>query len=901
MSDFPLDDGDPGPQPVDDDEAAPPYVAAPPQRSSGRVPPSNLEAEQSLLGAMLLSRDAIATAAEIVHAEDFYKPAHMHVYDAVTALYAAGEPVDPVTVAEELRRAGLLDAVGGASALISLQANTPATTSAARYARIVEELALLRRLIGAAGDISELGYSRPADVTKTVDQAESLIFSVAQRRITDTMTPLRELLDENLNRLEILYERGDEITGLPTGYGKLDELLSGLQPNALYVVGARPAMGKTAFALGMAAYAAMERSRPVLLFSLEMSRIELTQRILCAEARVDSTRMRNGKLAEADWTKISHAVGRLAEAPVWIDDNPNTTIMDIRSKARRLKGRIGDLGLVVVDYLQLMSGRSRAENRQVEIAEISRGLKILARELETPVVALSQLSRNLEQRADKRPTLSDLRESGCLTADTRIVRRDTGVEVTMGDLLAQGATDIPIWTMDEHLRLVPGHMTHVFPSGTKQVYQLRLRSGRAVKASGNHPFLRLGGWAPLDELAPGDRIAIPRSEPEPAITVPMPEAEIILLGHMIGDGCHLERHSMQYTSIDLGNVDAVAEAAQHFGVAARVVRDEPEGTTGWFQVMLPAPQRLARGKRNPIAAWLDDLGLFGRRSYQKFIPDAVFRLPRQQVALFLRHLWATDGTIAIAKGGTVGIMYSTSSPELARGLTRLLERVGVQAVVHVVQQGKHRPAHQVVVSGRDNQCRFLDVVGGHGEKAAHAASARTVLQARGDNPNRDTIPAEAWDYVRKAMPEHGVTTRALAAHLAMAYCGSALYASGVSRARLAKVAEAVPDAFLADLATSDVLWDEIVAIDELGEEQVFDATVPGTHCFIADGVIVHNSIEQDADVVMFIYRDEIYNQESPDRGKAEIIVSKHRNGPTGTIELAFLDHYTKFASMATGP
>ncbi len=860
MTDLTDDDGDPGPMPFDDEEL--PSSAPPPPRvssgggggssgGSGRVPPSNLEAEQSLLGAMLLSRDAIATAAEIVHAEDFYKPAHTHVYDAISTLYSAGEPVDPVTVAEELRRAGLLDAVGGASTLISLQANTPATTSAARYARIVEELALLRRLIGAAGDISELGYSRPADVTKTVDQAESLIFSVAQRRITDTMTPLRELLDENLNRLEILYERGDEITGLPTGYGDLDELLSGLQPNALYVVGARPAMGKTAFALGMAAHAAMEGDRPVLLFSLEMSRIELTQRILCAEARVDSTRMRNGKLAEADWTKISHAVGRLAEAPVWIDDNPNTTIMDIRSKARRLKGRIGDLGLVVVDYLQLMSGRSRAENRQVEIAEISRGLKILARELETPVVALSQLSRNLEQRADKRPTLSDLRESGCLTADTRIVRRDTGLEVTLGELLAQGATDIPIWTLDEHLRLVPGHMTHVFPSGTKRVYQLRMRSGRSVKASGNHPFLRLGGWTPLDELAVGDRIAIPRLELQPTATTRMPDAEVVLLGHMIGDGCHLERPH---------------RSASHAGDETRSRR----GSTGW-------------------------------RSYEKHVPERVFSLPDEQVSLFLRHLWATDGTISIARSGTVGIMYSTSSAELARGVVRLLDRLDVQAVVHAVAQGVHRPAHQVVVSGRDNQRRFLDAVGGHGEKAAHAASARMVLAGRVDNPNRDTIPSEAWDFVRKAMPEHGVTTRALAAHLEMAYCGSTLYRSGLSRARMAKVASLVPEPFLADLAASDVLWDEIVAIEELGDEPVFDATVPGTHCFIADGLIVHNSIEQDADVVMFIYRDEIYNPESSDRGKAEIIISKHRNGPTGTVELAFLDHYTKFASMAKGP
>jgi replicative DNA helicase len=391
-------------------------------RSDGRVPPHNLDAEESLLGAMLLSRDAIVAATEVgLGAEDFYKPAHGHVFDAVTSLYGAGEPSDPVTVAEELRRANLLDAIGGPAVLLSLQASTPATSNAARYARIINEHALLRRLIGVAGEIAEIGYSVPDDVISAIDRAESMVFDIAQRRVTDSMSPIKELLDASLTRLEMLYEKGDSITGLPTGYHGLDELMSGLQPSTLNIVGARPATGKTAFALGMAAHAALEVRRPVLLFSLEMSHLELTQRILSAEARVDSTRMRNGKLAESDWTKLSHAIGRLAEAPLYIDDNPQATVMEIRAKARRLKSRLGDLGLIVIDYLQLMTGRTRAENRQVEVSEISRGLKILARELEVPVVALSQLSRQLELRADKRPMLADLRESGSLEQDADVV------------------------------------------------------------------------------------------------------------------------------------------------------------------------------------------------------------------------------------------------------------------------------------------------------------------------------------------------------------------------------------------------------------------------------------------------------------------------------------------------
>ena len=391
------------------------------QRSTGaRTPPHDLPAEESLLGAMLISRDAVAVALEQCVAEDFYKPAHGNVFNAITSLYARGEPVDPVTVADELRRSGLLEMVGGPAGLISLQAATPATSNATRYARIVSDHALLRRLIGVAGEIADLGYDVPEDVDAAIDRAESMVFDVGQRRVAETLAPLRDLLSASLDRLEALYDRGESITGVPTGFTDLDEQLSGLQPSNLVIVGARPSAGKTSLALGMVAHAAVEAHHPVLFFSLEMSHLEITQRLLCAEARVDASRMRNGRLHDSDWSKISHAIGRLGEAPIFVDDNPNLTIMDIRAKARRLKSREG-LSLVVIDYLQLMTGRTSAENRQVEVSEISRGLKILARELEVPVVALSQLSRNLEQRADKRPMLADLRESGSLEQDADVV------------------------------------------------------------------------------------------------------------------------------------------------------------------------------------------------------------------------------------------------------------------------------------------------------------------------------------------------------------------------------------------------------------------------------------------------------------------------------------------------
>jgi replicative DNA helicase len=396
--------------------------AAPPVPPVGtRIPPHNLEAEESLLGAMLLSNDAASAAIEICAAGDFYKPAHGHIFGAIRALMERGEPIDAVTVTDELQRSGLLEAVGDPSVFISLQANTPSIANARHYATIVEEHALLRRLIGTAGEIADLGYSVPEDVEAAVDEAEQMMFDVAERRTTDTMEPLHELLVKGLDRIEELGQRGSELTGVPTGYHELDKILLGLQPSSLVIVGARPGMGKTSFALGILAHVGMVAQRPALLFSLEMGHLELTQRLLASEAEVNGQSLQTGRIRTQDWAKLGAAVTKLSNAPIFIDDKPDVTVMDIRARARRLKKSQGDLGLVVVDYLQLMTGRTRAENRQTEVAEISRGLKILARELEVPVVALSQLSRNLESRTDKTPQLSDLRESGSLEQDADVV------------------------------------------------------------------------------------------------------------------------------------------------------------------------------------------------------------------------------------------------------------------------------------------------------------------------------------------------------------------------------------------------------------------------------------------------------------------------------------------------
>jgi len=392
-----------------------------PARSAMRVPPHNLDAEVSLLGAMLLSKDAVGAAAERgVTPSDFYKPSHQHIHDAIQSLNVAGEPVDVVTVSDKLQRANLLEGVGGIDYLVDLQNRTPAVSSADRYARIVHETALLRGLISAASEIAEIAYSQPDNIEGALDQAESRIFDVAQNQVTDSMVRINDLMPQTMTHLENIMERGNPITGVPTGFIDLDEMLSGFQPGTLNIIGARPAMGKSALAMGMAVNVATITDKPVLFFSLEMGRAELSQRILSSEGRVDSTKLRSGRLNDEDWRRIGRAIGRLS-VPLYIDDNSAVTVMEIRAKARRIAAKHGDLGMIVIDYLQLMGGNTSSENRQLEVSEISRNLKILARDFKIPVVALSQLSRGLEQRQDKRPTLSDLRESGALEQDADVV------------------------------------------------------------------------------------------------------------------------------------------------------------------------------------------------------------------------------------------------------------------------------------------------------------------------------------------------------------------------------------------------------------------------------------------------------------------------------------------------
>ena len=387
----------------------------------GKVPPHDLEAEQAILGSMLTDKDAVISAIEVLREEDFYREDNKAIYGAIFNLYNRAEPVDIITVKSELESMGKFEQVGGLEYLAELPEKVPTTANAMKYIKIVEEKSTLRRLIKTANEIIDLGYDQTEDVEDIMEGAEKKIFNIMQEKNQKGYSPLKDVLVESFTQLEELYNKKQHITGVPTGFAELDYKTAGLHGSELILIAARPAMGKTAFALNIATNAAVRANVPVAVFSLEMSKEQLVNRILCSEAMVDSNKVRTGKLEEDDWAKLAGAIGPLSEAEIYIDDTPGINVTEIRAKCRKLKLE-KNIGMVVIDYLQLVQGSNKRNgSREQEISEISRSLKILAKELNVPVIALSQLSRAAEQRPDHRPMLSDLRESGAIEQDADIV------------------------------------------------------------------------------------------------------------------------------------------------------------------------------------------------------------------------------------------------------------------------------------------------------------------------------------------------------------------------------------------------------------------------------------------------------------------------------------------------
>ena len=598
-------------------------------------------------------------------------------------------------------------------------------------------------------------------------------------------------------------------------------------PSRLYVTDDYVVTHNTAFALNIAQHVGVTLRGTVLVLSLEMSAQQLVQRMLCSEAKVDAQAVRTGFLSSSDWHRLTAAAGRLSEAKIFIDDSPGVTVLEARAKARRMKAEHG-LDMLVVDYLQLMRGRASLDNRQQEISEISRSLKALAKELNIPVVALSQLSRAVEARAqrDFRPQLSDLRE--CVPGDTPVLLSD-GRRVPIRDLVD---TAPEVLAVSPGGRIVPAKTDRVWRVGRRPVFKVTLRSGRTIRATAEHRLLSGRGWVTVAQLGVDDRLAIARKVPEPTITEQWPDRRVALLGQLIGDGSYLVHQPLRYTTSSEANSAVVAAAArEEFGCP--VTRYAGRGR--WHQLLISGNGD--RWHPRGVTRWLRELGIFGQRSHQKRIPDEAFRLSDRQIALLLQHLWATDGTIAARRGsrGSRGVFYATNSPGLASDVAALLLRLGVVARISKTRKAAYRPVYFVAVSGARDQRRFLQTVGAFGPRVVQARRLHAMLGDRA-------------------------------------------------------------------MASSDLFWDRVVAVAADGEEDVFDLTVPGPASWLADGIVSHNSgaLEQDADVILFLYRAKVYKEDVPpdEENIAEVIIGKQRNGPIGTVKVVFLPQYARFENAA---
>ncbi|HZS77483.1 MAG TPA: replicative DNA helicase [Ktedonobacteraceae bacterium] len=641
--------------------------------------PQNIEAECGVLGSIIIDPEAIVQVSDFLHPDDFYRDAHRTIYEVILHLFEQRQPADFITICDELERRNKLEEVGGPAYITSLINQVPTSGNIEYYGRIVERKAILRRLIHAAGQIAAVAYESD-DSDAALEKAEQLIFSISQRHARADFSHISDILDEYRDKLEQLHERRGSIIGVPTGFTDLDRLTGGLQKSDLLILAARPGVGKTSLALSLAHNAAVKFQRSIAIFSLEMSKEQLVQRLLSMDASIDQQRLRTGWIEDDEWDRIVYAMDTLAEANIWIDDTAGISTTEMRSKARRLQAEQG-VDMIIVDYLQLMQatiGGRRNENRVQEISEISRSLKGLARELNVPILALAQLSRAVESRQSKVPQLSDLRESGCLTGDTLVYLPTSGNYKPIEQLVGQSGFKV-LALNTETWKLEPREVTHAFATGHKPVFKMTTRLGRTIRATANHKFLTIRGWERLDNLSPNTRIALPWGE----------------------------------------------------NVGTRFIASTP----------------------------------------------------------------STQDTI----GNAVGTRFIASTPSLYNT--------------------------QVDVNQIDR-----DYVG-----TQFITSTQVIVHDRQDAMNR------------------------------------------------------VP--------TGDVYWDEITSIEPDGEADVYDLTVEGLHNFVAGDMIVHNSIEQDADIVMFIYRDDVYNPDSEKKNIADIIVAKHRNGPLGDISLYFQASQTRFRDL----
>ena len=644
-------------------------------------------------------------------------------------------------------------------------------------------------------------------------------------------------------------------------------------------------MGKSTLAVNMAEYAAANpgTKASVAIFTLEMPSEQVITRMLSSLGGVPLNALRSGQISDDDWVRITSATSQLSEAKIFVDETPALNPTELRARARRVKREHG-LDLVVVDYLQLMQVPGTQENRATEIAEISRSLKALAKELAIPVIALSQLNRGVEQREHKKPVMSDLRE--CVPGETLVCLTD-GRRVPIAELVG---TTPSVWAVDENQRVVAAVSDKVWKVGRRPLLKLQLASGRTLRATHRHRVLTGSGWRTVGALGAGDRVAIARKMPEPHSPRAWPEHWLILLGHLIGAGSYPVDQPLRYTTASKENSAIVRAAAEKFG--STVSRHVDNG----HQLVISG-----NGNRwHPAGAgkWLRDLGILGQRSHEKHLPPEVFSLSDAQIGLLLRHLWASNGSVSLrGRAVPARVCFSTCSPRLACDVAALLLRLGVVAGIRTVHSEDCRARYCVDVSGAESQAHFLERVGSSGPCAAPVAALASVLVNVRGNTHADTLPEQAMQGGCRLMAAPGIGGIRMAS---MRGYQNIDIDHSPARALISQYARILGDEQLRTACTGDLFWDRVVAVESDGEEEVYDLTVPGPACWLADGVVSHNSgsIEQDADMILLIYREEVYDRNTTKKGIAEIDLVKHRNGEIGTFLLTFQGQFARFQNYA---
>ena len=858
-----------------------------------RLPPHSIEAEQAVLGGLMIDSAAWDQVADRVSSDDFYRHDHKLIFAAAQGLIERNQPCDAVTLSGLLESQGLIDQVGGLSYLGTLARDTPTAANIKAYADIVRERSVLRQLITVGnGIVTSALEPEGRETREIVDDAERAVFEIAERgsRGKVGFRSVKSILPDVVTRIDELYNSDGMLTGIATGFKQLDEMTSGLQPGDLIIIAGRPSMGKSTLAVNIAENAALGAQKSAAIFSMEMSAESLTLRMLSSLGRINQGHLRSGRLQEEDWPRIDSAMTQLSAASIHVDETPGLTPTEVRARARRLKRERG-LDLIVVDYLQLMQVAGTKENRATEISEISRSLKALAKELKVPVIALSQLNRGVEQRTEKKPVMSDLRE--CVTGDTLVCLAD-GRRVPIRELVG---SEPEVWSLDEAQRIRAARSDKVWCVGRRPVIRVELASGRRIRATAEHRLLSGKGWTKVAELAIGDRMAVARQIPSPAQPKRWPDHWLILLGHLVGDGSYLTHQPLRYTTASEENSVMVRLAAEKFG--STVARHEgPTGT--WHQLVISGNGN--RWAPAGVGAWLKQLGIYGQRSHEKHLPAEVFSLDEDQIACLLRHLWATDGSVTMRKPGQRGsprICFSTCSRRLADDVAALLLRLQIVARIRTVHTAKGRPMYNVDISGVDAQLRFVMNVGCQGPRLGAIRELMHHLVATNPNTNVDTLPEEVLETIRATIKAQGITQHRLASMRGTSI-GIASKRFAPARDLVREYAEILNDRTLRTASETDLFWDRVVGVIPDGEEEVYDLTVPGTANWLADGVATHNSgaIEQDADLILLIYREEVYDPNTTRKGIADIIIAKQRNGPTGEVQLTFLGQYTKFENYA---